>query len=66
MDIITNIPVHNRGEHVKLQKLQKFLLESAQTNIKILESILERQDTITKNPGREYKTHKGNVSRGSW
>ena len=29
MDIITNIPVHSRGEHVKLQKLQKFLLESA-------------------------------------
>ena len=29
MDIITNIPVHNRGEHVKLQKLQKFLLEIA-------------------------------------
>ena len=39
MEIFSNIPAHARSQDVKLQKIQKFLLESAYTILQILDSI---------------------------
>ena len=40
MKIFSNILAHTRSQDVKLQKMQKFLLKSAYTIVKILDSIL--------------------------
>ena len=45
MEIFSNIPAHTRSQDVILQKMQKFLLKSAYPIVKILESILTRNNS---------------------
>ena len=48
MEIFSNIPARTRSQDVKLQKMQKFLLESVYPIVKILDSILANSSSSSK------------------
>ena len=48
MEIFSNTPAHTRSQDVKLQKMQKLLLESAYPIVKILDSILASNSSSNK------------------
>ena len=47
LEILSDIPTHNRSQDVKLQRLQKFLLKSVYPIVKILGSILTSSQNNT-------------------